>query len=194
MIDVQAPKVGPLTPPSRARGQHWRSLVSHQRMSRGLCGKCRRVSSYACPRMQIIWSNRMTPLFNVKRFATVALSSLVWTSVAPSARAEINDYEFQLLRPELRMGEAVEVAVRLVDKRLGKSVPDAVIFAQRLDMAPDGMETMTAPIVLLPPTEPGLYRFKIRLAMPGGWRLSLAAKVQGEIGTLENKLAFKAVP
>ena len=43
------------------------------------------------------------------------------------------------------MGEAV-VAVRLVDKRSGKPVPDAVIFAKRIDMAPDGMPTMDSPI------------------------------------------------
>jgi hypothetical protein len=30
--------------------------------------------------------------------------------------------------------------------------------------------------------------------MPGGWRLSLGAKVQGETGSLENKLEFKATP
>jgi hypothetical protein len=30
--------------------------------------------------------------------------------------------------------------------------------------------------------------------MAGGWRLSLGAKVQGETGTLENKLILKALP
>ena len=29
--------------------------------------------------------------------------------------------------------------------------------------------------------------------MAGGWRLSLRAKVQGETGTVENKLVFKAI-
>lgn len=132
-------------------------------------------------------------LFGAKRLAAVAVSALAWTSTAP-ARAEISDYEFQLARSELGMGNAVEVVVRLVDKRNGKIVPDAVIFAQRLDMAPDGMETMTTPLALSPSIEPGLYRFKTTLTMPGSWRLSLAAKVQGETGTLENKLTFKVVP
>jgi len=30
--------------------------------------------------------------------------------------------------------------------------------------------------------------------MAGGWRLSLGAKIQGEIGTLENRLTLTAVP
>ena len=76
----------------------------------------------------------------------------------------------------------------------GKPVPDAVIFAQRIDMAPDGMEMMASPIEAVPSTEPGTYRFKTNLVMAGGWRLSLGAKVQGETGTLENKLILKAVP
>ena len=108
------------------------------------------------------------------------------------ARADIKDYEFQLVSREVKQGEAV-VAVRLVDRRSGKTVPDAVIFAKRIDMAPDGMETMTSTIEPLPSTEPGTYRFKAMLSMAGGWRLSLGAKVQGESGTVENKLVFKAV-
>ena len=32
------------------------------------------------------------------------------------------------------------------------------------------------------------------LVIAGGWRLSLGAKVQGETGTLENKLEFRAIP
>ena len=32
--------------------------------------------------------------------------------------------------------------MRLVNKKSGKPVPDAVIFAKRIDMAPDGMEMM----------------------------------------------------
>lgn len=110
------------------------------------------------------------------------------------ALADIKDYEFQLTQSELKQGNGVVVTVRLIDKRSGKPVPDAVIFTRRIDMEPDGMETMTAPIEALPSTEPGTYRFTTNLSMAGGWRLSLAAKIQGETGTLENKLILKALP
>lgn len=122
-----------------------------------------------------------------------ALLGLAMTrALTGPARADIKDYEFQLVSRELRQGEAV-VAVRLVDRRSGRAVPDAVIFAKRIDMAPDGMETMTSTIDQLPSTEPGIYRFKAMLTMAGGWRLSLGVKVQGESGTVENRLVFKAV-
>jgi YtkA-like len=110
------------------------------------------------------------------------------------ARADAKDYEFQLVQKEMKRGDDAIVAVRLVDKRTGKPVPDAVIFAKRIDMAPDNMPTMTAPLEQVPSTEPGVYRFKTNLPMEGGWQLSLGAKVQGETGTVENKLVLKAMP
>lgn len=132
-------------------------------------------------------------LFNAKNAAAAALIALASMTAAP-AWAAIRDYEFQLVQKDIKKADSAEVAVRLTDRRTGNPVPNAVIFAQRIDMAPDGMEGMTSTIAPLPSTEPGLYRFKINLPMAGGWRLSLGAKVQGETGTLETKLPFKAVP
>ncbi|MBP0579082.1 FixH family protein [Labrys sp. LIt4] len=129
----------------------------------------------------------------IKQAAIPALIGFAWTIAAP-AQAGIEDYEFQLIQPEIRQSESAEIAVRLVDKRSGKPIPDAVIFASRLDMAPDGMETMKAPIEPLASSQAGIYRFKARLGMEGGWRLSLAAKLQGETGTLQARLIFRAVP
>jgi hypothetical protein len=122
------------------------------------------------------------------------VAALPLAAVSLPALADIKDYEFRLVQSELKHGNGVVVAVQLIDKRSGKPVPDAVIFAQRIDMAPDGMEMMASPIEAMPSIEPGTYRFKTSLVMAGGWRLSLGAKVQGETGTLENKLILKALP
>jgi len=129
----------------------------------------------------------------INTLRTLAAALPLATTSLP-ALADIKDYEFRLAQYELKQGNGVVVAVQLVDKRSGKPVPDAVIFAQRIDMAPDGMEMMASPIEAVPSTEPGTYRFKTNLVMAGGWRLSLGAKIQGETGTLENKLILKAVP
>lgn len=134
----------------------------------------------------------MTLLFS--KSAAAALAGALSLAGAATARADIGDYEFRLVQTDIKQGNGAVVAVRLVDKRSGKAVPDAVIFATRIDMAPDGMPTMTAPIEALPATEPGIYRFRTNLTMAGGWQLSLGAKLQGETGTLENKLVLKAVP
>jgi hypothetical protein len=133
-------------------------------------------------------------VFNMKRAAEAALVGLACMGAASQAWAGIGDYEYQLVQTQVKKGDGAIVAVRLVDKRSGKPVPDAVIIAKRIDMAPDGMEEMSEPIEQLSSTEPGVYRFKAALVMAGGWRLSIGAKVQGETGTIENKLEFKAVP
>lgn len=131
---------------------------------------------------------------SMKRAAVAALAAVFTALPLSTAYADITDYEFRLVQTDIKQGNGAIVAVRLVDKRSGKAIPDAVIFATRIDMAPEGMETMAAPIEPLPSTEPGLYRFKTNLMMAGGWRLSLGAKVQGEAGTIENRLVLKAVP
>lgn len=134
----------------------------------------------------------MSMLFQ-NRAAAVAFICALAIGTISRASAEIGDYEFRLVQTNVKQSNNAVVAVRLIDKRTGKAVPDAVIFAARIDMAPDGMPTMNAPIEALPSNEPGIYRFKTDLMMAGGWRLSLAAKIQGEAGTLENKLVLKAV-
>jgi len=130
---------------------------------------------------------------NCARALQAALIGIAMTGAATLARADIKDYEFQLVDQTVKKGDAI-IAVRLVHKPDGKPVPDAVIFATRLDMAPDGMQEMATKITPMPSTEPGVYKFKTNVSMAGGWQLSLGAKVQGETGTVESKLVVKATP
>src|SRR4029078_8985634 len=124
--------------------------------------------------------------------ATAAIA-LLWSALASPLHAGVQDYEFQLVQSEAKKGNGTVVSVRLVDKRNGKAVPDAVISAKRIDMAPDGMAEMAGKIEQVPSTEPGVYRFKANLSMEGRWQLSLAAKVQGEVGTVASRLLRKVV-
>jgi phage-related baseplate assembly protein len=128
-------------------------------------------------------------------FARAAQAALVGIGVAGSvtaAHADIKDYEFQLADQAVKAGPDRIITVRLINKATGKPVSDAVIFAVRLDMAPDGMQEMATRVTPVPGSEPGTYRFKATLSMAGGWQLSLGAKVQGETGTLENKIVIRA--
>jgi hypothetical protein len=128
----------------------------------------------------------------VARVMSTALLGAVFAGASLPAHAEIKNYEFQLVQPTVQAGADRIVAVKLVDKTTGKAVPDAVIFATRLDMAPDGMQEMVTKVTPMPGTEPGTYRFKATFSMAGRWQLSLGAKVQGETGTVENKLVVTA--
>jgi YtkA-like protein len=130
--------------------------------------------------------------FTIARALRAALIGLAMIGTAGIARADIKDYEFKLLQPTVAVGKDRIITVQLVNKTTGKPVPDAVIFATRLDMAPEGMAEMTTRIALEPGGEPGSYRFKAAVGMEGKWLLSLGAKVQGETGTLEGKLVITA--
>jgi hypothetical protein len=126
------------------------------------------------------------------RSLRVALTGAALTCAATVALADIKNYEFKLVEPTVKAGPDKTIAVKLVDKTTGKPVPDAVIFATRLDMAPDAMQEMATKVTPLPGTEPGTYRFQATFGMAGRWQLSLGAKVQGETGTVENKLVVQA--
>jgi len=130
--------------------------------------------------------------FNTSRAVAAALIGLALTGTATVALADIKDYEFQLVDQTVQSGPDKVVIVRLMNKKTGKAVPDAVIFTTRLDMAPDGMQEMATKVTPMPEVEPGTYRFKANFGMAGRWQLSLGAKVQGETGTVESKLVVTA--
>jgi hypothetical protein len=121
-----------------------------------------------------------------------ALIAAAIGSASTAALADIKDYKFELVDQTVQTGTDKVITVQLMNTKTGKSVPDAVIFATRLDMAPDGMQEMMTKIVPVPGAEPGTYKFKANLSMAGHWQLSLGAKVQGETGTVENKLVITA--
>ena len=128
---------------------------------------------------------------NRSRAVIAALVVMSWSAIASPARADVKT---EPTVQTVKKGSAATVAVRLLNKKTGKAVPDAVIIAKRIDMAPDAMAEMVSPLEQLPSTEPGVYRFKTNLSMEGRWQLSLGARVQGESGTVQSKLVLKAVP
>ena len=137
----------------------------------------------------------MTPFLR-SRAVKAALIGVAVTGFSTLARADMGDYEFRLVDQTIKAGPDKTIAVRLVNKATGKPVADAVIFASRLDMTPDGMQEMATPLTPISGAEsgaePGTYRFKANVSMAGHWQLSLDAKVQGETGTVENKLVIQA--
>jgi hypothetical protein len=133
--------------------------------------------------------NRISPSAGAMLLAGVLIVGSATITLAAS-----QDYEFQPVSTDVKQGQGSLVSVRLIDKRTGKPIPDAVIFTTRMDMAPEGMETMTTPVEAAASSEPGVYAFKTNFTMAGGWRFKLAAKVQGEPDTVQGELVLKAAP
>jgi hypothetical protein len=131
---------------------------------------------------------------NTTRAVQVALIVAAIGCASTQARADISDYRFELVDQAVKAGPDKIITVRLMNQKTGKPVPGAVIFATRLDMAPDAMKEMVTKLTPVPDGEPGTYRFQATFGMAGRWQLSLSAKIQGETGTLENQLVITAQP
>jgi len=129
---------------------------------------------------------------NFVRAVAVALLVAACACSGTAALADVKDYRFELVDQMVKAGPDRVITVRLTNTRTGKPVPDAVIFATRLDMAPDAMQEMVTKVTPVPAAEPGTYKFKATFGMEGRWQLSLGAKVQGETGTVEGKLVITA--
>lgn len=123
---------------------------------------------------------------------TIIATALAVIVSAGTVLAAATDYAFEPVNAEVANGAGSELAVRLLNKASGKPVDKAIIFRSRLDMEPEGMGAMTAPLEPMPSTEPGVYRFKANLTMAGQWALKLMAKVQGEEETVQGTVVFKA--
>jgi hypothetical protein len=128
-----------------------------------------------------------------KKFLLASAVAVAMSLTNAAAFAAATDYAFEPVAAELKKGDGVTVAVRLLHKPSGKPVMDAVIVRTRVDMAPDGMADMESPVAALPGKEGGVYAFKTDLPMAGRYLLSVAVKVQGEAETVVGKVIFKAV-
>ena len=128
---------------------------------------------------------------NYTRAAAIAAALTMAMATMP-AWADVKDYEFQLVSQEVKKGDAV-IAVKLVHKPSGRAIPDAVIFAKRIDMGPDNMaDDGSASSSPCPAVSPASTSSRPTWRWRDAGRLTLGAKVQGETGTVQSKLIVNA--
>lgn len=106
---------------------------------------------------------------------------LAFPFTAPAASV---DYELVPLEQRLPIGKEVTLTVRLLHAPTSTPVPGAVIFRTRLDMSPEGMDDMVAPLTPVGADEPATWRYTTRLTMAGDWAVTVQAKVPGETETV----------
>lgn len=127
----------------------------------------------------------------VKLRSLAAAASIAITLVATAAYAAKGDYVFEPLPAEVRTGNGIELAVRIIHKPTGKPVEGVVLFRTRIDGSPHNMGSMTAKHKAVPSNEPGVYKFRADFGMAGNWAFKLMAKVPGENDTVEGTVIFK---
>lgn len=125
---------------------------------------------------------------------SLALAQILLVGTAPFAIAAPEDYEFKVIETDLPQGDDAILTVVVTDVRTQAPVTDAVIFATRLDMAPDGMATMTSPVAALASDIPGQYRFQADLGMAGAWRFSIAVHLDAETEVIRREIILRVTP
>ncbi len=125
-----------------------------------------------------------------------ALALAVLLGAATADAAEPNpgvkpDYRFSVQPTKMKVGtpSTLTVQVLLPDKA---TIANAKIVATRLDMGPDGMAEMTAPIKPVSSDGAAGQAFSATLPMAGRWAVSLEAKVPGEAGPVRGQVVLEA--
>jgi hypothetical protein len=122
------------------------------------------------------------------RMAWAALAATAMLATGP-AWAGPEAYRLEAAGQPVRVGEATIIRLRLVHVADGKPVSGAILIQPRLEMG-EGAGAMTAPVKVAVAPEPGLYAVEARPGMGGEWRLSVGAKVPGEPGTVQGRIAL----
>ena len=104
------------------------------------------------------------------------------------------DYQFQVVEPELHQGDSVTLTVAITDRRTNTPVLGATIIAVQIDMSPDGMANMRPLVMPTKTTTPGRYGFVTKLGMAGNWRLALAARLPGEAEVIWREVIIRVAP
>src|ERR1035438_7899687 len=84
-----------------------------------------------------------------RKFLLASAFAVAMSLTNAAAFAAAMDYAFEPVAAELKKGDDVVIAVRLLHKPTGKPVADAVLIRTRVDMAPDGMADMPSPVAAL---------------------------------------------
>lgn len=128
----------------------------------------------------------------MRKLAGVLAVSALLAASSTSAWADAKDYRFEAVQPHVAVAPDTAVTVRLIHVPSGKPVPDAIILPARMEMPMAGMAPMPTKVSPGKPDGKGAYAFTADLTMAGTWMLHVAAKVQGEPGTIGGSVPFTA--
>lgn len=100
---------------------------------------------------------------------------------------------FEAVKADVPVGKNVRVELRLSGVSPPPAVSDITVEASRIDMGPDGMAAMAAPLKALPATTPGVLAFETDLVMAGRWAFSITARIKGQSAPVTSIVVFTAV-
>lgn len=123
-----------------------------------------------------------------------AIAVLSIAAMAGGALQALSDQPaWEAASPDIRVGDQIRLEVRLTGLADLPEPKDIKVTARRLDMGPDGMGAMTAPLEPVPSGKPGTLVFEADISMAGRWALALTADVPGVPEPVSGSVIFTAV-
>lgn len=132
----------------------------------------------------------MKTIFAFWRIILLGIVAIL-TSISP-VRSQ-NEPTFEAVKAEVPVGKNVRIELRLVGVNPAPAASDIVVEASRIDMGPDGMATMAAPLKPVSVTSPGVLAWQTELVMAGRWAFSIKARVKGRNEPVTSIVIFTAV-
>lgn len=120
-----------------------------------------------------------------------ALTAMLNFALPVNAQSETPVWE--AVKAEVPVGKSVRLEIRLIGAGANPVMSGVTVTSTRLDMGPDGMATMTAPLRPVSSAMPGIIAFETDLVMAGRWALTVSAKVEGQPKPVTGKVIFTAV-
>lgn len=100
---------------------------------------------------------------------------------------------FEAVKAQVPAGDNVRLELKLTGINPLPPATDIVVEKHRLDMGPEGMQGMAAPLKRLPGTPPGILAYQTDLGMAGRWEFSITARVKGHATPVTSNIIFTAV-
>ena len=111
-----------------------------------------------------------------------------WLLQSPVTSAE---GAWEAVNPDVSTGKGVRLEIRLAGSK--PITGPITVQAARLDMGPDEMKEMVAPLKQLSSLQPNVLAFEAELVMEGRWALSVTAAIPGETQPVTGEVVFTAV-
>jgi len=132
----------------------------------------------------------MTTLTANLRLVLLGMAALIVTAL-PLQTQETP--RFEAVKADVPVGKNVRVELKLTGITPPPALSDITVDAARLDMGPDGMAAMAAPLKPIAGTPPGVIAYTTDLVMAGRWAFHITAKVKGRKDPVKSTVIFTAV-
>lgn len=110
-----------------------------------------------------------------------------------SSTATAAELTWQAVNGQVPVGKNVRIEVKLVGIDPLPAGTDIKVTATRIDMGPDGMAAMAAPLKPLGSPAPGVLAFQTELVMAGRWAFQITTAVKGLTNPVTGTVIFTAV-